>query len=746
MILFEEEKSKLLLGGMPYLRPLYIKGVLSMYEILSISWKESLIDLKNKFENLKSNKEKSDKSIYKDNEIKELNNKMFLIFSFMNHFYQMINKGKLKKFEGLDFIYSKLNNFFTLCRKIISFKILDINLEEFNQTKIILKLIIHVKLFLIFCEYDTYESKEEFIKDLFLSFNPKEILNEDKTNNNNIETKESNLNINNNINKEKEELVIQNLIKEIKAHNISLDNINLYIEKIYNSLTEKYKNFINYDKFTFLTILYENYFELNSKEEEKENSDEDNENKNNEQSTNKKKKKRKKNKKKKNKNKEKNEDDIKIKDNEGKNEIIIENNNINEIKHEHKEKEKERVKEENEEIKNNKIAKINEKITMIKTIQSIAKMTNKLINNMSFTENYEQENQLDPENKISLSHNKTEFDEIKKKFLEPLIPYINQYKKIHGNKKMSILSLLQCAFIVYQEKYRKEKEKLMNEIDNLKKAMNHMFIQIQLMGGGRDIFKNTLYYLILIYIPEEQNNPSFFSRVQKLINFFEEKVNNDLNLIKNMTSDNNINNKLPCENINLIINRLHKNSQYVLFIKSIFFMYKFFDFILFNKNKKFLDKNNEIKKKKEMNENNLKPQINSTDIGYNPPGIKEYFYEEEKKNSIINEKKHVICPNFNFKDCYSSYANFLDEIVTNEKTQAIMKQVIEKIEEENNLINAPKFEINNLFIEKEGKKVFNLTGFDVQIIIHDIKNIKYKEETLENLVNSKTWNKSQQEV
>ena len=45
MILFEEEKSKLLLGGMPYLRPLYIKGILSMYEILSISWNESLIDL-----------------------------------------------------------------------------------------------------------------------------------------------------------------------------------------------------------------------------------------------------------------------------------------------------------------------------------------------------------------------------------------------------------------------------------------------------------------------------------------------------------------------------------------------------------------------------------------------------------------------------------------------------------------------------------------------------------------------------
>ena len=752
MILFEEEKSKLLLGGMPYLRPLYIKGVLSMYEILSISWKESLIDLKNKFENLKTNKEKFDKSNCKDNEIKELNNKMFLIFSFMNHFYQMINKGKLKKYEGLDFIYSKLNNFFTLCRKIISYKILDINLEEFNQTKIILKLIIHVKLFLIFCEYDTYESKEEFIKDLFLSFNPKEILNEDKKiknidnkNDNQIEDKEENLILNNCKNKEKEELVIQNLIKEIKTHNVNLDNINLYITKIYNTLSEKYKNFIDYDKITFLTILYENYFEQNSKEEEKENSDEDNENKNNinEQTINKKKKKRRK--KKKNKNREKNENehnDFKIEDNEEKNEIKSEENNINEIKSEDKINEQK----ENEEIKINKIAKINEKITMIKTIQSIAKMTNKLINNMSFTENPEEQNEINNEKMLSLSQNKNEFEEIKKKFLEPLIPYINQYKKIHGNKKMSILSLLQCAFIVYQEKYRKEKEKLLNEIDNLKKAMNHMFIQIQLMGGGRDIFKNTLYYLILIYIPEEQNNPSFFSRVQKLINFFEQKVNNDLNIIKNMTSDNNINSKLPCENINLIINRLHKNSQYALFIKSIFFMYKFFDFILFNKNKKFLDKNDEIKKEKEINENNLKPQINSTDIGYNPPGIKEYFYEEEKKNSIINEKKHVICPNFNFKDCYSSYANFLDEIVTNEKTQAIMKQVVEKIEEENNLINTPKFDINNLFIEKEGKKVFNLTGFDVQIIIHDIKNIKYKEETLENLVNSKTWNKSQQEV
>ena len=216
MILFEEEKSKLLLGGMPYLRPLYIKGVLSMYEILSISWKESLIDLKNKFENIKSNKEeKNSKSNIKDNELAELNNKMFLIFSFMKYFYQMINNGKLKKYDGLDFIYTKLNSFFTLCRKIICYKILDINLEEFNQTKIILKLIIHVKLFLIFCEYDTYKSKEDFIQDLLCIFNPEELFYKNNKNNSN----EGNI-INNNLNKEKEDLVLENLIREIKNHKL----------------------------------------------------------------------------------------------------------------------------------------------------------------------------------------------------------------------------------------------------------------------------------------------------------------------------------------------------------------------------------------------------------------------------------------------------------------------------------------------------------------------------------------------
>ena len=750
MILFEEEKSKLLLGGMPYLRPLYIKGVLSMYEILSISWNESLIDLKKKYEHLQSNKEKVDKSNNKDSEIKELNNKMFLIFSFMNHFYQMINKGKLKKFEGLDYVYSKLNNFFTLCRKIISYKILDINLEEFNQTKIILKLIIHVKLFLIFCEYDTYQSKEEFIQDILLIFNPKEFIyknnnninNEEKDmNDNNINENEDKKDININItNKEKEDLVIQKLIKEIKLQNINFDNINIYTEKIYNSLSEKYKNFINEDKCTFMTILYDNYFDSNSKEEE--NSDEEDNNKK-EQKTGKKKKRKKKNKKKKNKNQEKNEnEDIKINNDKEKNEIKNEIKDGNEIKDENKVKEKE-----NQDNKNDKLAKINEKITMFKTIQSIAKMVNKLINNMSFGEESESQDSIKDDNKIILSQSKTEFDEIKKRFLEPLIPYIKNYQEKFGNKKMSILSLLQCAFIVYEEKYKKEKEKLLKEIDNLKKAMNHMFIQIQLMGGGRDIFRSTLYYLILIFIPEEQNIPTFFTRVHKLINFFETKVNDDLNLIKNLTNNNN--NKLLCDNMNVVIKRLHKNNQYVLFIKSIFFMYKFFNFVVqLNKSEIVQNNNDEINKENIINENSSISKMNSKNIKYNLPLIKEYSQENENLTSTSNEtsRKNLIYPTLNFNDCFSSYSNFLDEIVTNEKTQIILEQVIQKIEKENSIIDGPKFEVRNLFMEKEGKKVFNLTGFDVQIIIHNIKKMKYKEETLENLVNSKTWEKIQQDT
>ena len=754
MILFEEEKSKLLLGGMPYLRPLYIKGILSMYEILSISWNESLIDLKKKYENLKSSKEKLDKPNNKDNEIKELNNKMFLIFSFMNHFYQMINKGKLKKYEGLDYIYSKLNSFFTLCRKIISYKILDIDLEEFNQTKIILKLITHVKLFLIFCEYDTYGTKEEFIEDILLIFSPKENLykdNKEENKINNIENTIEKVETNdiNYTNKEKEDLVIKELIKEIKNQNINLDNIYAFTEKIYNSLCEKYKNFIKDNKITFVTILYEKYFDINSKDqEEKENSDEDGNKE--EQTQNKKKRKKKKNKKKKNQEKTENKNII----------LNINNYNINEIKQEAKEQNEIKI-ENNKEFpnkkendKSKKLARINEKITIIKTIQSIAKMANKLINNISFTENKEpkDDNNSKEENKISLPQSKTDFDEIKKRFLEPLIPYIKQYKKVYGNKKMSILALLQCAFIVYEEKYRKEKEKLLNEINNLKQAMNHMFIQIQLMGGGRDIFRSTLYYLILIFIPEEQNNPSFFAKVQKLIDFFQTKVNNDLNLIKNMTNNNNMINNNECGYINMnmngVINRLHQNSQYVLFIKSLFFMYKFFNFIVhLNKNEKLQNKTDQIKieNENEIKENSLISKMNSKNIKYNLPLIKEYFPEEENSMTEFNNKKCLIYPTFNFNDCFSSYSNFLDEIVTNEKTQIILEQVINKIETENKMIEGPKFEIKDLFMEKNGKKIFNLTGFDVQVIIHDIKKMKYKEETLENLVNSKTWEKSQQE-
>ena len=754
MILFEEEKSKLLLGGMPYLRPLYIKGILSMYEILSISWNESLIDLKKKYENLKSSKEKLDKPNNKDNEIKELNNKMFLIFSFMNHFYQMINKGKLKKYEGLDYIYSKLNSFFTLCRKIISYKILDIDLEEFNQTKIILKLITHVKLFLIFCEYDTYGTKEEFIEDILLIFSPKENLYKDNNEENKINNIENTIekvetNDINYTNKEKEDLVIKELIKEIKNQNINLDNIYTFTEKIYNSLCEKYKNFIKDNKITFVTILYEKYFDINPKDqEEKENSDEDGNKE--EQTQNKKKRKKKKNKKKKNQEKTENKNII----------LNINNYNINEIKQEAKEQNEIKI-ENNKEFpnkiendKSNKLARINEKITIIKTIQSIAKMANKLINNISFTENKEpkDDNNSKEENKISLPQSKTDFDEIKKRFLEPLIPYIKQYKKVYGNKKMSILALLQCAFFVYEEKYRKEKEKLLNEINNLKQAMNHMFIQIQLMGGGRDIFRSTLYYLILIFIPEEQNNPSFFAKVQKLIDFFQTKVNNDLNLIKNMTNNNNMINNNEYGYINMkmngVINRLHQNSQYVLFIKSLFFMYKFFNFIVhLNKNEKLQNKTDQIKieNENEIKENSLISKMNSKNIKYNLPLIKEYFPEEENSMTEFNNKKCLIYPTFNFNDCFSSYSNFLDEIVTNEKTQIILEQVINKIESENKMIEGPKFEIKDLFMEKNGKKIFNLTGFDVQVIIHEIKKMKYKEETLENLVNSKTWEKSQQE-
>ncbi len=320
--------------------------------------------------------------------------------------------------------------------------------------------------------------------------------------------------------------------------------------------------------------------------------------------------------------------------------------------------------------------------------------------------------------------------------------------------------MIQLVFTAFEENYRREKEKLLKEIDNLKRAMNQMFIQIQLMGGGRDIFRSTLYYLILIFIPEQQNIPSFFIKVQKLIDFFQKKVNDDLLLLKTTTSVSG-----AIGDTNLIIKRLHQNSQYVLFIKSLFFMYKYFNYIVhLNKNEKLQKKINDdedninnnndiIEDNKSFDEDiynkdnkgvSLVSKMNTKNIKYNLPVIKNFF-PEENSVTMFNNKKDMIYPTFNFSDCFSSYSNFLDEMVTNEKTQIIIDQVIEKIEKENNEGDVPKFEINDLFQIKDGKKIFNLTGFDVQVIIHDIKKMKYKEETFENLVNSKTWEKSQQE-
>ena len=770
---------------MPYLRPLYIKGILSMYKILSISWKESLNDLQNKFKNLSKNNNKN-------NELQEINNKMFMIFSFMNHFYQMINKGKLRKYEGLDYMYKKLNEFLTFSRQIISYKLLDINFEEFNQINTILKLIIQVKLFLIFCEYDTYQTEDEFIEDILLIFTPKEnMYKENNINNNNINNDENgkennslikeNDDIKGNIindSQNEEKMVIEELIKEIKLQNIKLDNIYLFIKKKYDFIFEKYKKFIKECRYNLFNILYENYFELNNHKEEennnqRENSDDDEEeSKNNDENKNEKKKKKRKNKRKRknktisetNDNNTLNEinnnlDEInnKIEDNNH-NEInelnitnIKKNNNTNEIKEENKIDGRNIINNKNEEnIKreNDKKESINRKISTIKTIQSIAKMTNKIINNSAFNENDNdsKSDNINTEDILTLPKNKVDFDEIKIKFFEPLVPYIEQYKKVFGNKKMPILSILQFAFLVFEEKYKREKQKLLDEIKNLKKAMNQMFIQIQLMGGGRDIFRSTLYYLILIFIPGEQNISSFFIKVQKLIHFFQTKVDADLLLLKNMVPGSGSN----LENTNQIIKRLHQNSQYVLFIKSLFFMYKYFNYIVhLNTNEKLQIKNNEEDNfdiNNNINNNSLITKMNSKNIKYNLPAIKNYnYFQEDYSLSLYNKNKDMIFPTFNFNDCFSSYANFLDELVTNEKTQIIIDQVIKKIEKENSQVDVPKFEINDLFQEKDGKRVFNLTGFDVQVIIHDIKKMKYKEETFENLVNSKTWEKSQQE-
>ena len=395
--------------------------------------------------------------------------------------------------------------------------------------------------------------------------------------------------------------------------------------------------------------------------------------------------------------------------------------------------------------------RIDMKITIFKTIQSISKFVNRLINNSSSSTDIEEENKIISDNMI------------KRNIFDSLIPYIQQYKKEYGNKKMPILYLLQCVIIVFEENHRKEKEQLLKEINNLKRSMNQMHIHIQLMGGGRDILKSTLYYLILIFIPEEQNIPSFFTKIQKLIKYFQNKVNNDLNLLKNLNPSINSN---IYENTNQIIKRLHQNSQYVLFIKTLFFMHKYLNYLVhLNKNENLKKQNNEsenalnknienndiedtIIKDDEINEDNDKninnsliTKINSKNMKYNLPLINNYFI----KDNTISFKKDMIFPTFNFNDCFTSFANFLDEMVKNEKTQIIIEQVINKIEEENNEGELPKFEINDLFQKKDGKRIFNLTGLDVQVIIHEIRNLKYQKETLEDLVNSKTWEKGQKD-
>ena len=652
MATLEEEKSKILLDGMPYLRQLYIKGLLAMHEILSITWKDGLAELQKKLKKMDDNqKSNTVNNEEKENELKELNNKIFVIFSFINYYYQMIDNGKkLPKYLGLYFIVTKLNGFISLCKKIINYKILDINYNEFKKVQSTLKILTHVKIFLIFCEYDLYQSQQEFLEEILLIFKPK---NEDD---------------NNNINEENEEdKVINDLYIEIKNQNIDIETINNYMKTKYENTLEEHSNLLKEnDIISLICLLYDNYFEENIEQSNNDLNNLLNEKNDSSEKTTSSNEKPKNKKRKKNKNKKK------------QNENTLNNITINND-----------TKEESNENFSQKI----------KVIKSITQMTDNLINDNVSTSNDDEKS-----SNLLIPQNKHDFEEIKIKFFQPLIPYIEQYKKVYGNKKMPILSLLQCAFIVFEEKYKKEKAKLLKEIDNLKHAMNQMFIQIQLMGGGRDIFRSTLYYLILIFIPEEKNISSFFLKVQKLIKFFENKVNSDLELIKKSSNVTN-------NNMNQIINRLHRNSQYVLFIKSLFFMYKYFNYVV------HLNTNQKLKNISQENNSNNK--------------------------SIVIKKNDMIFPTFNFNDCFTSYANFLDEIVTNEKTQIILEQVLENIQKENEEGDLPKFECKDLFQEIDGKKIFNLTGFDIQIIIHDIKKMKYNEETIENLVNTKTWEKSQ---
>ena len=122
-------------------------------------------------------------------------------------------------------------------------------------------------------------------------------------------------------------------------------------------------------------------------------------------------------------------------DSNNKNNIIIENNitNINENT-------PTKINEENldnkTEINETTKAIINRKITTIKTIQSIAIFVNKLLLNNSSINEIEESNKNNLDNNLFIPKNKVDFDEIKRKFFEPLIPYIEQYKK-------------KCLFCIY---------------------------------------------------------------------------------------------------------------------------------------------------------------------------------------------------------------------------------------------------------------------------------------------------------
>ena len=78
MATLEEEKSKILLDGMPYLRQLYIKGLLAMHEILSITWKDGLEELQKKLKKMEDNqKSNTVNNEEKENQESKLNKNLF---------------------------------------------------------------------------------------------------------------------------------------------------------------------------------------------------------------------------------------------------------------------------------------------------------------------------------------------------------------------------------------------------------------------------------------------------------------------------------------------------------------------------------------------------------------------------------------------------------------------------------------------------------------------------------------------